>query len=243
MGKIPKNPNEIFQDITKDYQEAFGNDLISIILYGSGASGEYVPKKSDFNFLIVLSEEGIDTLERSFKVVSKWRNRNVSIPLFLTKDYVESSLDSFPVEFLNMKMNYTLVFGQDVLSDLSFDKGHLRVQCERELKAKLLQLRQGYLDTSQAARNMQSLVSRSIPAFIAVFRALLHLKDIEVPAHKDSLVLRTCEEFHLDNKLFSTLLSLKNKEKKTPKQEMDSLLHSYIREIRHLSSLVDNMEI
>ena len=66
MAKIPKEPREVFEEITEDYQQAFGNDLVSIILYGSGASGEYVPKRSDLNFLIVLSEEGIDALEGSF---------------------------------------------------------------------------------------------------------------------------------------------------------------------------------
>lgn len=243
MAKIPKDPREIFEEITEDYQQAFGNDLVSIILYGSGASGEYVPKRSDLNFLIVLSEEGIDALEESFKVVSKWRKRNVNSPLFLTKDYIESSLDSFPLEFLNMKMNYTLVFGEDVLSNLSFEKGHLRVQCERELKAKLLQLRQGYLDSSQRGGDMRSLVARSIPAFIAVFRALLHLKEMEVPTHKAQIVSRVCKEFDLDYTLFSTLISVKDKEKKVSKREMALLIHRYINEIRTLSSHVDEMDI
>jgi len=243
MTRIPDNPKEIFKEITGDYLHSFGNDLISIILYGSGASGEYIPKKSDLNFLIVLSEEGINTLEKSFKVVSKWRKRNVSIPLFLTKHYIASSLDSFPIEFLNMKVNHSLVFGEDVLSELSFEKEHLRIQCERELKGKLLQLRQGYLDTSQRTGSMQSLIARSIPAFVAIFRAILHLKDEKTQANKREIVGRICEEFHLNKDVFSTLLSVKAKEKKRPKGEMDALIHSYIKEIERLSSIVDEMSV
>jgi len=243
MAKIPKDPKEIFQEITEDYRRELGNDMVSIILYGSGASGEYVPKKSDLNFLIVLSEEGINTLERSFKVVSKWRKRNVEIPLFLTKRYIESSLDSFPIEFLNMKINHTLVFGEDVLSKLTFEKGHMRVQCERELKGKLLQLRQGYLDTSQRAGNMQSLIARSIPAFMAIFRALLYIKDMELPVHKDEILSLICEVFHMDHGIFSALLSVKDRENKPSKGEMDSLIHNYIREIGRLSSIVDEMSV
>lgn len=243
MGKIPKDPKEIFQEITKDYQVAFDNDLLSIILYGSGASGDYVPKRSDLNFLIALTEEGINTLEVSFKVVSKWRKRNVSTPLFLTNSYITSSLDTFPIEFLNMKMNHILVFGEDVLANISFEKGDLRVQCERELKAKLLHLRKGYLETSQRAVNMRLLIVHSIPAFIAIFKALLYLKDIEVPAKREETVSRVCEEFDLDQGLFSTILSVKDKGEKSSKGEIDWLIHRYISEIRRLSSVVDNMDM
>jgi hypothetical protein len=243
MGKIPKDPKEIFKEITEDYQRIFGNDLVSIALYGSGATGDYVPKKSDLNFLIVLTEEGINTLERAFKVVSKWRKRNVNIPLFLTKSYITSSLDSFPVEFLNMKMNHMPVFGEDVLSDLSFEKRHIRIQCERELKAKLLQLRQGYLDASKRVRNLKLLIVRSIPAFIAIFRALLYLKGIEAPANREEIVSHICEEFDLDHGLFSTILSIKDREKRLSKGEMDWLIHRYISDVRRLSSIVDKMDM
>lgn len=243
MGKIPKDPNEIFEEITKDYQIAFGNDLVSIALYGSGATGDYVPKKSDLNFLIALTEEGINALERSLEVVSRWRKRKVSTPLFLTKSYITSSLDTFPIEFLNMKMNHILVFGEDVLANLSFEKGNLRVQCERELKAKLLQLRQGYLDASKRVRNLRLLIASSIPAFIAIFRALLYLKDTEVPARREEIVSRVCEEFDLDHGLFSTLLSIKDREKRLSKGEMDWLIQRYITEVRRLSLIVDKMEI
>ena len=243
MVKMPKDPRDIFQEITEDYQKAFGNSLVSIILYGSGAGGEYVPERSDLNFLVVLSEEGMETLERSFKVVSKWRKRNVPLPLLLSRHYIASSLDAFPVEFLNMKMSYALVFGEDVLADLSFEKEHLRIQCERELKAKLLQLRQGYLDASQRKGNMEALIVRSVPAFIAIFRALLYLKDIKAPTSRTQIISRICEEFDLDGGTFSTLVNVKDRGIKVSKVEMDGLIHRYIKEIERLSSIVDNMEI
>ena len=232
----------IFQEITEDYRKVFGNDLESIILYGSGASGDYIPKKSDLNLLIVLSEEGIVNLDKAFTAVSKWKKRNVAIPLFLTKDYIASSLDSFPIEFLNMKLNYLLVFGEDVLSDLSFEKSYLRIQAERELKGKLLQLRQGYMDTSHRKRDIQILIARSISTFIAIFKAILYLKDMEVSSHKDQIVSSICEEFNLDHELFSSILNIKDKKKKVSKKEMDSLMYRYISQIRHLSSAVDTME-
>ena len=69
MPKIPNDPKEIFNEITKDYQDIYGKNLVSIILYGSAASGSYIPKKSDINFLIVLTEEGIQLVNEALEVI------------------------------------------------------------------------------------------------------------------------------------------------------------------------------
>ena len=81
MAKAPQKPEEIFPEFTQDYQAIYGTDLLSIILYGSGARGDYIPGRSDLNFLIVLTEDGIKGLHRAFKVVAKWHRRRVATPL------------------------------------------------------------------------------------------------------------------------------------------------------------------
>jgi predicted nucleotidyltransferase len=105
MSKIPKTPEQIFQEFTDDFMKTFGDDLISIILYGSAARGEYIYKRSDINFLIVLTEQGIMQLRRALLLIPRWQKRKVSTPLILTEGYIRSALDSFPIEFLNMKQH------------------------------------------------------------------------------------------------------------------------------------------
>ena len=97
MTKIPQSPEEIFTEFSNNIKQLFNDDLVSIVLYGSGAKGEYVRKKSDINFLVVLTEDGIKKLSGAFALVKKWNKRNVAVPLFLTREYIESSLDSFPI--------------------------------------------------------------------------------------------------------------------------------------------------
>ena len=103
MAKSIKDPKEIFTEITEDYNMIFGDDLISIIEYGSATGKDYRPGKSDINFMLVLSEEGIERLDRAFDIIKKWQKRNVAIPLFLTESYVGTSLDVFPIEYLNFQ--------------------------------------------------------------------------------------------------------------------------------------------
>jgi predicted nucleotidyltransferase len=243
MAKTPAKPEEIFQDIVKDYQEIFGADLVSIILYGSGARGDYIPKKSDINFLIILSDEGINKLGRALKTVVKWHKRRVSTPLFLTKSYVMTSLDTFPIEFLNLRSAYKLVYGEDILHDLSIDKHFLRLQCERELKGKLLQLRENFLESEGRNRDIVLLIAQSISTFLSLFRGVLFLKGLEVSNNNEAILQHMSEETGLHKSLFLDILAIKKGKKKLAKSEAVPFMESYIKEIRNLSKFVDTMEI
>ena len=202
MAKNVKDPKEIFPDITTDYKDVYDGDLISIILYGSAAGKDYRPGKSDINFMIVLSEVGIERLDRAFKIVKKWRKRNVAIPVFLTENYVETSTDVFPIEYLNFKSNYVPVYGKDILKDLSFKPEFIRLQCEREIKGKLLLLRQVYLETSGKGRALKGAISQSIRAFVAIFEALLLVKGLELPKEKLQIIRATAQAFDFDSSVF-----------------------------------------
>ena len=243
MAKIPHDPKDIFDEFTKDYQESYGKDLVSIILYGSAASGNYIPKKSDINFLVVLTEEGIGQLQKSFKTVEKWYKRKVSTPLFLTKSYISSSLDSFPIEFLNMQKSYQMVFGEDVLQGLGFDKHHLRLQCEKELKGKLLQLRQRFLESGGKSKHLIAIIKNSLTAFMSIFRALLTLKDNDVPAEPESIFSLVSQELGVAEQTFVELLKVKEGTVKLSSAALNALFEDYIKEVRALVYTVDQLTL
>lgn len=242
MSKGPKQPGEIFPGIVDDYKQLFGDDLISIILYGSAASDEYTPGKSDINFMIVLSEHGIDSLERTFKVIARWKKRNVATPLFLTEDYVRTSLDAFPVEYLNFQKAYEVLYGKDILKDLTFDPRFLRLQCEREIKGKLLLLREAFLETQGKGGHLQQLVAQSVRAFIAIFYGLLYLEGKELPRDSQQVVRQVCEMFEMDSVLFEKLLHIRGKKMKPGAAEMTGLFQAYLKEIQRLWKRVDRLD-
>jgi predicted nucleotidyltransferase len=243
MAKIPEMPEEIFQEFTRDYRDVFGDDLKSIILYGSGARGEYIPKKSDLNFIIVLNESAMDRLREAFPLIHRWRKRRVNTPLFLTEEYITSSLDSFPVEFLNFRDSHILVFGKDVLGELPFDKKSIRLQCERELKGKLLLLREAYLDSEGKTGDLGQAAAASLTAFLSLFRALLFLRDREIPPHNDELITTTAREMGFDENPFMDVLRMKEGKIKARRDEMEGIVERYLREIRGLWKRVDRFEI
>jgi predicted nucleotidyltransferase len=242
MAKIT-NPRDIFPQITESYRKIFGDNLISIILYGSAAGSDYNPGKSDINFLIVLSEEAIDDLESAVKEVSRWRKKNVTTPLFMTRQYITSSLDSYPLEFLNIKRKHSLVYGDDVLKDIVFEAHDLRLQCEREIKGKLLLLREGFLETEGKQKRIKDLIKVSITAFISIFSGLLYLKGIEIPETRREIIHSAADEFPLDRDVFLKCMDIKEEKKDFSSNEIGIFFKAYLAEVRKLWEIVDKMEI
>lgn len=241
---MPVDPQvrAISELVAQDCRAIFGDDLISVILYGSSLTPEYIPKKSDLNYLIVLSEEGIFSLHLTHRALPGWRKKKVATPLFLTRVYIYSSLDTFPIEFLNIKRNHLLISGEDILENLSFNKDHVRLQCERELKGKLLLLRERYVETEGKPKALRELLSASVPTFIFIFKGLLYLVDQEIPATKRQTVGAVAERLNLDGQLFSSLLDIREGALKPSAGELEELCRRYLKEIRSLALKMDERD-
>ncbi|MBI4633978.1 MAG: hypothetical protein HY742_08810 [Deltaproteobacteria bacterium] len=242
MGRVIKKPEDVFAEITADFNKAFGKDMLSLILFGSGADGTYVPGKSDLNFLVIVTDEGIKELDRAVEIVKKWRKRRVATPLILAKTYVLSALDSFPVEFFGIRRNHILVYGEDFVSGLSFEACDLRLQLERELKAKILHLRQGFLESEGKEKHLRHLVQISLKSFISLFRVLLFLKCSAIPVEKREIVGAVAKALFLDVSVFEKCLDVSEGRDRFSVREIRSLFQAYMEEIDKLSDIVDRME-
>jgi predicted nucleotidyltransferase len=228
--------------VAEDYQRMYGADLVSVIVYGSALTPDYVPGKSDLNLLVVLSADGIHNLNLAHALVAKWGKKRVGTPLFLTRAYIDSSLDTFPIEFLNIKRNYRVIQGEDVLADLSFERKFVRTQCEREIKGKLLLLRKRYVETGGKGRVLKDLIAASVPTFIFIFKALLFLLDEEVPATKLNTISVLARRIGLDQGLFQDLLAISEGTLKPEAKELDERFKKYVMEIDRLALLMDSKE-
>jgi len=241
VSTVPQKPEDIFAEFTNDYQRIYGADLISISLYGSGARGEYIPRKSDLNFLICLTNEGIKRLDRAFKVVAKWHKRRVATPLFMSREYIATSLDTFPLEFLNIKQDRRVVWGEDPLKKVTIRKRQLRLQLEREVKGKLLLLREAYLASRGWKRNLVAVASQSLTAFLSIFEGILYLRGKEIPLQRDGLIRAMAAETGLTAAAFMHILEIKEGKAKLRRKKMKNIMERYIEEVRQLAFWVDKL--
>ncbi len=243
MAKSPRDPKEIFPAVTEELRSIFGGELSSIVLYGSAATSDYRPGRSDINFMVVLTEDGIQNLDLAFGFVSKWRKRGVAVPLFLTESYIMASLDVFPLEYLNFQSAYVVVYGPDPLKELTFDPQWVRLQCEREIKGKLLLLREGFLESEGKASILKQIIGNSIVSFVAIFEGLLFLKGLSSPKDKRAKIKAVTEAYGLDSGLFERLLDVRERIYNPGKEELLKIFKSYLSQVRLLGQKVDQLVI
>lgn len=241
MSKVPTKPEDIFEEITSDFKNLFGDNLVSIILYGSGARGDYIAGKSDINLLIATTEGIVALLDETLAIVAKWKKRSVAVPLFMTNAFIASSRDSYPVEFLNMKLNHAIIYGQDVLATLSFDARDLRLQLEREFKGKVLHLQTAYFETDGKPKEIRRLIQISFKAFVALFNAMLFLKDKAVPPSKAELVDAVSNLFCADADILLQCAAITDGRDDIPPSQMPDIFRRYLKEVEALSVLIDSM--
>ena len=230
--------NKNVQDFISGLKENFGQDLISVILYGSAASGEFVDKHSNLNFLVVLQNTDLATLKKATGLAEKFTHIN---PLFLTEKYIASSTDIFPIEFLDMQENYLLLSGKDVLKDIDIDLKNLRFQCEQELKAKLLSLRQLYISINKNKTELRLLLLKSFTSILHILRNVLRLKD-KIPAYKKDLLLKElAAEFNINLTGWEKILAARLKKTKLSNQETEGLFKDFVEDLEKLVDIVDGM--
>jgi hypothetical protein len=109
------------------------------------------------------------------------------------------------------------------------------------MKGKLLLLRSAFLDSEGKGKRLEEIICQSLPAFFAIFNALLYLKGKPVPYRKRELVRSACESFDLNGNLFENVLDVQQNKVRPGKTEIFSLFKSYMMEVDQLAKIIDQM--
>ena len=102
LEKLPEKVIPVLRSYLKKMIEIQGNNLIAASVYGSAASGDFSPKSSDLNLLLICEKVDLPDLKKSLKLVDKGIRKRITAPLFLTREYLKTSADVFPIEFSDM---------------------------------------------------------------------------------------------------------------------------------------------
>src|ERR1700681_1405499 len=116
------------KELVEKLEHAYQDRLVSVVLYGSGASGNHDPKFSDLNVLCVLKEITPRELGEGEPILRWWRERGHPSPLLMTEEEVHNSADSFPIEFRDMKDRRKVLFGVDGIADVKVDGKYYRAE-------------------------------------------------------------------------------------------------------------------
>ena len=236
--KISGKLRNILQEFILGLKGIYQEELVSIILYGSAVSGEFIEKHSNLNLLVVLENTDLGNLKRAARCINKFR---IISPLFLTENYIKRSTDVFPIEFLDIQENYSILYGRDILKEINVDISNLRFQCEQELKAKLISLKQLCLRINRDKTALKDLLLRSITSILHILRNVLRLKGKKPPYKKEDILKELAAEFEIDMGMWEKILAAKNKQIKLRNKDIENLFVNFISELEKIVDTVDRL--
>lgn len=159
---------------------AFGPGA-GVALYGSAARGEHVEGFSDLNLLVIVDDLGPARLVRFGEALAPLGGRGLAPPLLLTRLEWARSADTFPIEIADLQVAREVLEGPDPVAGLTVDRATLRQAIERDLRGKLLRLRQGYAVLHGEPAALADLGVRSISTVAVLLRVALVLASEPAP--------------------------------------------------------------
>src|SRR5882762_727929 len=214
--------------LVDDLRSAYGENLASIVLYGSVAAGDHIELRSDHNLLIVLQRIALADLRLSQTTMRDWLSLGQPMPVYFTVEELKRAADVFPIEFLQMEQARKVLFGFDPFEFVDVSSANLRHQTEYELRTELIQLRRLYIPASISVEKLSALMSDSLASFAALFRAVLLLHGQEPPVSKPESVRATVRLLGLDESSFDTILELRSKSKTLTDAEANNVFSAYM---------------
>ena len=201
------DPKRAAREAVGAARQAVGDRLESATLYGSAAMGSFHPGRSDLNVAFVfasLEGELLDALRPAHRA---WRKRRIVRPLLLTRTILETSRDTFPLEYLLIRSHHENLHGPDPFSAIAVERSALRLQVERTLRTQSLALAWSYLDTAGTPGGARHWAGRAGTAIAASACGLLHLNGAEIPATRHELAAMAAAAFGIpEDSLLRVLL-------------------------------------
>jgi hypothetical protein len=238
LDGLPINALPVIKEFADDVISVGGNDLESIVLAGSILTRDYIPGISDINPVIVTKSLDQGFLDSLAGLGKKYGRKKVRVPLVITNEYLGRSVDVFPIEFLEIKLIHKTIFGVEVFSRINIEKPMLRLQCERELKAKLVQLSRGFISASGEKDIILKLIIDSSSGFYPLFRAILFMGGGVAPVERSSVLSSIESHLRVNLDCLKQIQNLRSQKKPSIKNDELRALFKQLYELTHKLSLI-----
>lgn len=230
---------KLLDELVDRLKKVHDANLVSVVLYGSAAEGDHHQRFSDLNILCVLRSIEPRDLARSEPIFRWWREKDNPAPLLLTEEEVRNSADCFPMEFHDIKEGGRVLHGAHLTSEVAIDDHDYRDEVERELRSKLLRLRQKAAGMLEERSLLLRLMLDSVSTFTVLIRHALAVAGEPRIGRKREVLSRAKERFGIDSAPFEQLIDLREEKIKGSSVEAGKLFKSYLEEIQRVVSAVD----
>ncbi len=227
------------EKLADQLQEQLGDNLVSLLLFGTAIRGGFAASHQDLNILMIVSDASTAALRPAEPALSAWAKKRNPAPLIFSETEWRRSADVFPIEIEDMREAHRLLKGTDPFEEITTNRADLRHELEREVRGKLLQLRAEHAAQAPDGRALTRLLIDSAPTFFVLMRALVRLNGDEPSKQPDELVEQAAEIADLDHNAFTWVIGKITGGTVRALKPYDEVGASYVDAIEQLAKYVD----
>jgi hypothetical protein len=173
-------------EVVRQLQRVWAQGLRAVVLYGSGAGGEHIAGRSDYNVLVLVDAVTLPQLQAGEAALRAWRKAGHPPPQVMTVDEWRTGADAFPMEYADILDRHRVLFGEPPLDSITVRPANFRLQLEHQARATLQRLRRRLL--AVAGDGHRDALGDSVSGVMVVFRATERLHGASPPADNEALV-------------------------------------------------------
>lgn len=233
------DPRKLAEQFVTGLKGDLGPRLRSAALFGSAARDEWIEGTSDVNVLVLVDSIDAAMLAKAAPTARNYVKRRV-MPLIMAQEEWRRAGDVFAIELADMKDAHVPLVGEDPVAHYIADMTNLRLQAERELRAKLLHLHGGMLLAGDDRKRLGPLFLHALPSFTTYMRAALRLAGQAVPATTPRVIERACALAGADDKPFLRVHNARSGRAKLEPDASDPLADQFNASAQRLADYIDD---
>lgn len=238
MATLDAKLEQRLERLTKAVTAATGDNLVSLVLYGSAADGQ-VGAQSDVNLLLVLRDASAAALHPVGAALRDWLKGGERAPLVFSLDGWQRAADVFPIEIEDIRQRHRVLHGVNPVVDLTTTRDDLRKELEREARGLLIQLRASYAAAASDGKALAAVVQDSLRTVLVLFRASLRLTEGDIPSTREALVEAVARNAGFDPAAFRWPLEQQAAAKPGRLQPNDPVAAAYLDAVATFVTYVD----
>lgn len=183
---LPTNVSTCMSTFIASAKKVFGDDLLSVVLYGSGAEGKLRPT-SDVNLILVLAAFGrpqADMLRESFRLAQAAIKLRV---MFLLQSELEPAASAFAVKFGDVARRRLVLYGDDPFKSLRVSRADAIFRLRQTSLNLALRLREAYIASSLREEQAAALIADTAGPLRSCALTLLELEGHPAASPKQAL--------------------------------------------------------
>ena len=237
-----KDIGPLLEQITTDATTALGDNLVTLLMYGSHPRGEPRPA-SDVNIMLVVTDSSAQAMQGLLARTHAWSQAGAAAPVVVAAMEFLDSQDTLALEYLDIAAARKVLAGHDLFATFTPDWEIVRHALEQEARRKAIILMKRWLATSGNGREARRIISDTVPGYVAMLRGMVLFEQRAVrPIHAKQVLAELKGHHGLIPAVWQRLYAVGKEYKRQTSDQLTALMADYINQSQALMKYLDSLD-